>query len=319
MRKNIAILGALFVAFLLAKPGSSAPLSNPMPSTTPSTALSDQAASPDSQGDASFKPHWENELTGGSTNQQGGQAALNFGYIGTYELSEGGDFISGEISGTRQKVEGVFSKTGTLTLSGGLGLSAFTPSLSLGYGTGDSALRQFNGSLGVGFQVSDPFSLNLSLGGSAGNHQGDSTAFLQSIFANNPLILAKINAAAPVTAQIDTAEADGSLGMNYVLSDWWTLSLTFQYAYDETYQIQGIKDPSVKAPVNQADQTVTTTLGLDFILFKGFDLDLEPQVGQEYQPAGTVYSHQTGGLVQNGTATTQNFAGGTVTVNYKFE
>jgi hypothetical protein len=133
------------------------------------------------------------------------------------------------------------------------------------------------------------------------------------------LILAEINAQAPVTGQIDTAGVDASLSAGYVLTDWWTLSLTFGFAYDQTYQIEDPKNDSLTAKVNDADQTVTATLGLDFTLFKGFDLDLEPQVGREYQPAGTVYSHQTGGLVQNNQATTQNFVGGTVTVSYRFD
>jgi len=266
-----------------------------------------------------FRSFWENEFRLGNSNQQGGQAVQSFGYTGTYEMSEDGDFLSADLSGTRQKVEGVFSKTGSLTLGGGLGLGAFSPSLNVGYESGESALRQFDLSFGLGFQVSEPFSLNLSLGGTAGNHQGDVTGFLLSKYQGNPGVLAIINAKAPLTAQIDTAEIINSLGATYNLLDGWAISLTFGYDYLYTYQIQSIKDPSLKFAVDQADQTVTTTLGLDFTLFKGFVLEVEPQVGREYQPAGGAYSRQTGGLVETAVATTQNFIGGTVSVTYNFQ
>jgi hypothetical protein len=274
---------------------------------------------PSDQEEPPFKPHWTNEISAGSTNQQGGQATQLFGYSGTYLFNEAGDFLSAGLNGTRQKIEGTFSKTAGLNVTGGLGWGAWCPTLSLGAAAGDSAMRQLNAAIGMGFLASDNLSLSLSLGANAGNHQGDVTGYLQGIFANNPVLLALVNNSAPVTGQIDTAGVDASLSASYVLTDGWTLSLSLGFAYDQTYQIEDLKNDSLTAKVNDADQTITATLGSDFTLFKGFDLDLEPQIGREYQPAGTVYSHQTGGLVQNTQAATQNFVGGTVTVSYRFD
>lgn len=268
--------------------------------------------------DQPFKPYWDNEIQFSSANQQAGQSTNSLSYTGTQHFNEAGDFLSGEVETSRQKIEGTFSTTGTLTVEGGLGIGFFSPALSLGFQGGESALKQINANLVMDFQVIDPLTISLAIGGNAGNHQGDVTSYLRGIFAANPVILAEINNQAPITGQIDTAGIDTSLGAILSLQDGWSVSLNLGYAYDQTYQIQSIKNASLKASVNDADQTATLTLGTDFTLFKGFVLDLEPQVGKEYQPAGTVFSHQTGGLVQNSSPTTNNFVGGAISVSYSF-
>lgn len=258
----------------------------------------------DDESDQPFKPYWENEIELGSANQQAGQSTNTLSYTGTQYFDEAGDFLSAEAELSRQKVEGVVSNTGTLTVEGGLGIGFFSPSLSLGYEGGENAWRQFDGNLALGFQLWDPLDLNYTLGASVGNHQGDISAFYPSLAGN---------------AQIDTASWNTSLGPTFTPWDWWSISLTAQYEYDVTYQLQGIKHPGIKVPVNQADQIVSLALGLDFTLFKGFILDLSPQAGREYQPAGAVYSPLAGGLVVNSSPTTQNFVGGSVSVSYSFE
>ncbi|HJT23848.1 MAG TPA: hypothetical protein VJ873_04690 [bacterium] len=254
--------------------------------------------------DTPFKPYWENEIGLSSSNQQAGQSTNTLSYTGTQHFNEGGDFLSGEVELSKQKVEGVVSNTGTLTTEGGLGMGFFSPSLSLGYEAGENALRQFEGTLTLGFQLWDPLALAYTLGGNAGSHQGDISLFYPSLSGN---------------AQIDTASWNTSLGPIFTPWDWWSISLMAGYEYDVTYQLQGIKHPEIKVPVNQADQIASLTLGLDFTLFKGFTLDLAPQAGREYQPAGAVYSPLAGGLVVNSSPTTQNFVGGSVSVSYSFE
>ena len=71
--------------------------------------------------------------------------------------------------------------------------------------------------------------------------------------------------------------------------------------------------------MDQAVRIATLTLGMDFTLFKGFVLDLSPQVGKEYSPAGSFYSRLAGGFVTSNSPTTKNFVGGTVAVSYSFE
>jgi len=261
-------------------------------------------SSPADDEDMPFKPYWENEIGLGTANQQGGQSTNTLSYTGTQHFTEGGNFLSAEVALSKQKVEGVFSNTGTLTTEGGLGLGFFSPSLSLGYEVGDSVWRQGDANLTLGFQLWDPLALNLTLGGNAGSHQGDISTFYPSLAGQ---------------ARIDTASWDTTLGPTFTLWDWWSLSLTLGYQYDTTYQLQGIKHPEVKVPVNQSDRIASLTLGLDFTLFKGFILDLSPEAGQEYQPAGAVYSPLAGGLVANSAPTTHNFVGGALSVSYSFE
>jgi hypothetical protein len=175
---------------------------------------------------------------------------------------------------------------------------------------GENALRQYEGNLTLGFQIWDPLAVNYTLGGNAGSHQGDLSQFYP-ILQNYPQFNGVV--------QIDTAGWNTSLGPSFTPWDGCSLSLSLEYEYDVTYQLQIINNPSKKTPVNLADQIVTLTLGLDFTLFKGFTLDLSPQWGREYQPAGAVYSPLAGGLVVNSSPTTQNFVGGAVSVGYSFE
>jgi len=252
-----------------------------------------------------FKPHWENEFGLSASNQQAGQSTSSLSYTGSYHFNESGSFLSGELALSQQKVEGVVSKTGNLTVTGGLGLGSFSPSLAVGFQGGESALKVFSGDLSLGIQLWDPFAISLSIGGNTGSHEGDISAFYPALTGQ---------------VQIDTSSWNSSLGANFTPWDWWTLSLTVQNEYDLTYQLQAtIRKVTFKIPVNQTDHITSLTLGLDFTLFKGFVLGFAPQVGQEYFPAGLVYSPNAGGLVNSATASTQNFGAGTLSITYTFE
>ncbi len=291
-----------------------APLRAQIPSPQATPAVTNPASSPSDSSDGEqdekpFKPYWENEFQLGYSRQQAGQNTDTLTYTGTRYLDEAGDFFSGEAEVSRQKVEGVVSSTGTLTAAAGMGLGFFTPSLALGFQGGESALRQINGDLAMGFQLGDPLSLDLTLGGNVGSHQGDVTSLLPQLS-----VLGR-----PVTARIDTAGWSVSLGPAFTPWDGFSIEATAGYEYDVTYQVQSITDPAKKKLINQADQIGTLTLDLSFTLFKGFTLDLIPQVGKEYSPAGTFYSSLSGGLVSFSSPTVQDFVGGTVAAGYSFE
>jgi hypothetical protein len=163
----------------------------------------------------------------------------------------------------------------------------------------------------MAFQVLDPLTITYTLGGTIGHHSGNVTGYFSTAVQN--LISPQGQA---VTGQIDTASLNSSLGFTVEPWDWWSITPTLGYDYDYTFQIQW---PRLKEPINQADQTATLSVALDFTLFKGFILDLSGQGGKEYQPAGTFYSKWTGGFVTSTTPTTQNFTGGTLSVSYSFE
>jgi len=166
-------------------------------------------------------------------------------------------------------------------------------------------LKVASGTLSLPFQFWDPFSIILSLGGSAGNHQGDLSQ-ISSAFTSDKLW------------EIDTASWNSCLELTYQAWDWLSISLTTENEYDITYQIRSINH-SLKYPLNQSDQIASLTLGLNFNLTKEWVLGVSGEGGQEYSPAGSVYSPLTGGIVHFSTPTTQNFAAGTVSITYSFE
>ena len=281
-----------------------APLRGQTPASTFPAASSSSQKGEESD-EKPFKPHWENELGLSSSKQQAGQNVTSISYTGSHHYDADGTFLSGEVEVSQQKVEGVLAKTGTLNATGGLGLGFFSPSMAIGLQGGESALHLITGDLSLGFQIWDPLSVVLSLGGNAGNHQGDVSAIIPALSG--------------IMVQFDTSSWNSSLGMNFVPWDWWTISLTAQNEYDLTYQIQSINNASKKMSVNQTDHIASLTLGLDFTLFKGFVLGISPQAGQEFLPAGFVVSPLSGGIVYTSTPTTQNFAAGTISVTYNFE
>jgi hypothetical protein len=278
---------------------------SPLKAQTPAKpALSPSTSAGEDESEKPFKPYWENEFELSSSNQQAGQSTNSLSYTGTQHFDEGGNFFSLEAETLHQKVEGVGSSIGGLTFEGGLGLGFFAPSLAVGFQGGDNAWRQLNGTLTLGFQLWDPLSLDLVGGGNLGSHQGSVSQFYPSLTGN---------------VRIDTAGVSATFGPTFTPWDWWAISATIGYENDVTYELQAIKDLALKVPVNQADQIGTLNLALDFTLFKGFILDLAPQVGREYLPAGSVYSPKAGGLVYNSSPSAQNFVGGTVSISYSFE
>ncbi len=301
MKKSIYAWMGVFVAFVLSS--TLWAQTSPAGSTAKAVSVTPKDSGDEDNGQP-FKPHWENEIQLSNSNQQAGQVSGTLAYTGTWEFNEAGDFLAGEVSTIRQKLEGAGSSIGTLTASGGLGLGFFSPSLSLGFQGGDGGWKQVNTNLSLGFQIWDPVSWNLSSGGSLGSHQGPVSQWYPSILSD---------------ARIDTASWNISTGPTFVLWDWCSISLTTEFEYDVTYELQGLADATRKVPINQADQIATLTLGLDFTLLKGLTLELAPQGGKEYYPAGAIYSPQAGGLVFNSSPSTVNFAGETSSLSYQFE
>src|SRR3970040_339998 len=114
--------------------------------------------------DNTFKPYWGWTAQFSATRQQAGQNIFGLSFGGPCHLDEAGDYLGFSVQPSRMKVEGVNSTTGSGSLNGGLGLGFFSPSVSLSFQGGESALRVASGNLSLGFQVADPFSVNLSAG-----------------------------------------------------------------------------------------------------------------------------------------------------------
>lgn len=305
MSKSVSSIGGFILAFAFTSflgAQTASPQTTPAPSTDDIVAASASDSNAE-EADKPFKPSWKKEFCFSHSNQQAGQNTNTLSFTGTYNFNEGGDFLGASLEYSRQKVEGSDTNSGVMGAQGGLGLDFFTPSLSLSYQYGENALKVASGTLSLPFQLWDPFSISLSFGGSAGNHQGSLSQFFGSSDA---------------LVQIDTASWNTSLELTYQAWDWLLLTLTTENEYDITYQIQSINHKT-KLPLNQSDQIASLTLGLNFNLTKEWVLGVSGEGGKEYSPAGSVYSPLSGGIVDFSTPTTQNFAAGTVSITYSFE
>jgi len=252
-----------------------------------------------------FKPNWEWQVQLSDDKQQAGQNTTTFSFTGIRNISEKGNYYSFFLDSARQKVEGVQSVNGTVGLQGGLVLGGFSPSLSIGAQYGDSDLRGLTTNLAADFKLSDPFTLNLLLGGSLSNHRGNLSEIAPQFSSDN-------------LWEIDLKTWDSGLGLTWTASDLLSLSGTFENQYEITYQIRSI-DHSLVYPLNQSDRILSFTLGMDFALSKSWTLEVAPQLGKEYTPAGSTYSPLTGGIVYFSSPTTQNFIGGTASIGFSFE
>lgn len=250
-----------------------------------------------------FKTIWEKEFEFSHVSQQAGQNINSLSFTSTFILSESMNFVSAAIAGSRMKVEGVDSNTGTLTLGGGLGLGFFSPSLLFGFEGGENELHEVSSTLSSIFKFTDSFSANLSLGGNSANHQGPVSQF----FGTKDL-----------RVEIDTKSWNAALGISYIPWDWFMVSLTSQNEYDITYQIQNIAQTK-KLAMNQSDRILSFTLGFDFMPSKEWVIGIAPIAGQEYYPAGSVYSPLAGRTVYFSTPTTQNFVSWNGSISYSFE
>lgn len=297
MKKNAYLWIALILAGALGSP-LRAQTTNPAAGKS-SVQTSDDSSIDDSE-EKLFTPYYENEFELSSANQQAGQSTNTLAYTGTFHLTEGGHFLSAGAQTSRQKIEGVASSTGTLVLGGCLGLGFFSPSLNLDLGGGQQGWHQIGGDLTLDFQLWDPLAVDLVFGGTAGYHQTPASD-LMSILPGNALV--------------DTTTATSSLGFTFTPWDWWSISPTLEYENDGT----NITYRGIIHKLANTDRVATLTLGMDFTIFKNFILGIAPQAGTIYYPAGISYSVETGGLVANTEANSQNFVGGTVSISYSFK
>jgi hypothetical protein len=263
-------------------------------------------ASPEGEAADAFKPYWRWQILYSNTRQQAGQNINALSFSGSFYLSQAGDYLSASLDTSNLKIEGANSFTGGLGLSGGLGLGSFTPSLSLSFSAGSSAYRSVSGSLSLGIQLWDPFSISFFGGASTGSHQGDAAQFFALPANVNPSVI------------IDTKGWNAGLGLNFLPWDWLSLSWSVQNSYDVTYRIENLARTASIA-IDQSDRILSFNLGADFILDRTWALGLFSQAGQEYYPAGSVYSPLAGGVVEFSAPYTQNFLSGGFSVSFSFE
>jgi hypothetical protein len=261
-----------------------------------------QAAPP---GDT-FNPYWDWTAQFSTTRQQAGQNIFGLSFGGTWHLDEAGDYLGFSLQTSRLKVEGVTSTAGSASVNGGLGLGSFSPSLSLSVQGGENALKVLSGNLSLGFQIADPFSVNLSGGGSIGSHQGEAAQLFNLPAGINP------------TIQIDTKSWYAGLGLSFYPWDGVALFWSVQNSYDITYQVENLAR-TIRVPYDQNIRVLSFDLGTDITLVRGWTLGLSAQAGNEYYPSGSAYSSNAGGVVESNAAVTYPFLSGTMSLSFSFE
>ncbi len=265
----------------------------------------DEAKS-DEESEKPFVPHWTGQLGLAYSSQPSqlgqGQITRDLTFTGTYEITESGHFFSLGLTGGQQKVEGADTNYGGMALNGGLGLGFFLPSLSLAMQVGSAALNSIDSTLTLNFQIFEPLTAGLLVEGGTESHQGP-----------NP-----ITQDTTTLVEIDSANISGGVVIGFVPWDFLSLSLTGQQEYSVTYQWQTLSQ-SLQKNLNQGERIPSVSLGADVTFLKDFVLELSGQVGQEFYPAGTVYSSVLKKTVTFAKPTTQNFSGFSMGLMYNFQ
>jgi hypothetical protein len=266
----------------------------------------------DSGGDAdkSFVPHWSGQLqlnhSDQPSQQGGGQTTNDLTLTGTDNFNEAGStYFSAGLTGGSQKVEGVQSHYGALSVGGGLELGVFLPSLTLQGQYGESALKNYSGTLDLNFQVFDPLTVGLEFVGGLESHQGPASQVIIVLATSDKLV------------EIDTKEWTAGITSTFQAFDDLSFLTTLEQETDITYQWQTVNQVR-KKEIDQEDRIPSITLGFDWTFLKDFTLEVTGQYGKEYIPAGTTYSPILAETITTSTATTQNFYGDNISLTYDF-
>lgn len=313
-------------ACLFAAPASGTPIpshTQKTPATPPVSTPSQEAVTTSPGGDTNedsavatdnweeeklFVPHWNGQLALTYANQPNahGQAQTSeeFSMTGIYNIEENNTYVSFELTGGEQSLEGSSANYGTLTLEGAWGFGFFQPSLSLAQQKGASALNSSTATFTLNFQLIDPLTFGLLGDAVLESHQGPVSTF------------------SPLSARGDTLEEGNSYNwmvgglVIYEPWDFLALSLSAEAEYDDTYQFQNILHTLVIATHNQYDRIDSLTLSGDWTFWKDYILELSYQAGEEFQPAGVFYSPVKHKTLFNAHPVEQNFTGFTVGLTY---
>jgi len=299
-------------------PAPTGSVTNAGPEVTPSSQTDVQTSPEKMNGmensdgeDKPFIPHWSGQVGltySNQPSQQGqGQIQKELGLSGTYDFTEDGNFISTELIGGEQLVEGVDTNYGQFNLTGGLGLGIFLPSLEMEMQRGASALDSNTLLLTFNFRLFDSLEIGPLVGAGLESHQAPaSLAGIPKLGLSDRIV------------EYDSGNISGGLMITFIPTDFLTLSLTGQQEYDDTYQYQNVIH-TVSYSLNQRDRIPSLTLGENITFLKNFELDLSQQAGQEFYPAGLVYSPIRAKLVYNATPTSATFTGFSTGLMYNFE
>ena len=317
LRIQIGLL-PIFLAFfsfiylpLQAQPtGTPTPAPSLSPSPTTTTTPVPQSNNEPTAGDEEkpFVPHWTGQLEAAYSNQpasQGqGQTSEELSFTSTYNIGENSSYISLEVAGGQQILEGSPTNYGSLTAEGAWEFGFFQPSLSLAQEGGAAALNSTTATLNLNFQWFDCLSAGVLGDGVLESHQGPVSTFSPLANKGNTL------------EEGDSYSWMFGLESSFVPWDFLTFSVTAEREYDDTYQFQDINHTTSVGTRNQYDRIDSLTLSSDFTFLKSYALDLSFEYGKEYEPAGVFYSPIKKRTLFNPNPTEQDFTSITVGLVY---
>ena len=254
-----------------------------------------------------FKPAWSEVLSFTYSSQPSsegsGQVQRELSFTGTDILSEDGTSLTVGITGGEEIVEGTISNYGKLTAGGGLGLDFCTPVLTFEGQKGESALNSINASLNVNVPVYSALILELQSGGGFESHQGPVSAILGT--SDN-------------IDQVDDRGWSYGAAASFQALDFLSMTLTASQAFSQTFQYENLSRTKVTG-LDRTTKTDSLQLQLAFTLGGGPELEVAGELGQEDDPAGSVYSPALGKTVNFSSPTNQTITGYTFTLAYNFE
>jgi len=248
-----------------------------------------------------FKPSWSFSV-GLSTSGQpsdggGGSQSTDLSFNATHELTDSGHYLSfGALSG-RTKIGSDISTYGSLTVTGGLGLGAFCPSLYVQGQKGEASLGNLSGGLDLGFQIADDLSAALS--GYGGFYSVEARAFGARL-------------------AVDTRTWGAGASVSFVPWDFMVVTLSGQQNQDTTFRVRNL-NTSAEITVEKVVRTPSASLGFDFSFWDDISLGCSVQRGQVFSPPGLLWRPDLGAFVQLGAEEISYFWGYSFGVSYNFQ
>ena len=251
---------------------------------------------------------WKGTVESAWAGQGGGQNTETLSFTSAYQFGEGGSSLGLGVMGGTGRVEGIQEGQGTLTLSGTWGVDSFTPNLSLALerAAGGQAIRSADG--GIGWDFSDTFSLDLTVGYGSQHHIAQTAKLLDLVPSTTTSLSADM---------LSHTESLG-LSLNWQALKHLGVSAGFTRELDYTDEVQNLAR-TLSKPVNLKGWTNTGTFGSTLTLGDHWSLGVSANAGLQYSPGIGFFNARTG--ISNVTAgpSHSHFYGGGTDLSYTFD
>jgi len=248
-----------------------------------------------------FKPSWSFAVglstSGQPSDEGGGGQSSDLSFTALHELTESGHYLSFNAVSGRIKFGDAYSAYGSLTVSGGLGLDSFCPSLNLQAQRGEGELANISAGLDLGFQLFDDLSAALSV---YGGYNSVAVPLLVNTWA------------------VDTRSWGAGGSISWIPWEFLVVTVSSQQNQDTTFRARNLTGPG-ELTVERVVRTPSASLALDFSVWNDFSISGSVTRGQVFTPPGFVWRPDLGQVVQLPAEEVDYFWGYTLGVGYSFQ